>query len=214
MYIHLHVLTLVTCMYMSVQVDQHDIADIGPQESVVRIKDRTLVTLTIHRGLDLGGEHLYDEIFYSDSRNNSQDLSQSQDENTPSNMTSTYPRPRGRTAVRLEENQRYYNHPLPASTPATPTTAANGGHLNVRPVHRAVQRHSSGPLEKGSKDSGLSSDGSTHQDCMEDSRHVGFTGTPEPYHVRMGSQGSHCSSSEHSRIEGNYEVEVCVRVTV
>lgn len=195
------------------QVDQHDIAVIGPQESVARIKEKTLVTLTIHRGLD-SGEHLYDEIFYSDSRNNSQDQLSQQDENTPSNMiTTTYPRHRGRTAARQEENQQYYNHPVPAPTPAATTTtatpaASNGGHLNVRPVHRAVQRHSSGPLEKGSKDSGLSSVGSTHQDCCED-RHAGFTGTTEPYHVRMGSQGSHCGS-EHSRIEGNYEVEVRV----
>ena len=199
-----------TCdLHVSTQVDQHDIAVIGPQESVARIKEKTLVTLTIHRGLD-SGEHLYDEIFYSDSRNNSQELSQ-QDENIPSNMTSTYPRPRGRTAVGAEESQRYYNHSVPAVTATT--TVTNGSHLNVRPMHRAVQRHSSGPLEKGSKDSGLSSDGSVHQDCCED-RHAGFTGTPEPYRVRVGSQGSHSSGSEHGRIEGriegNYEVEVCV----
>ena len=78
------------------------------------------------------------------------------------------------------------------------------------------------PRERGSKDSGLSSGSSVHQDDADPSqgRH-GFVGNPHAgessLHNRLcrtGSGGSgsylpeHCVSNIHCRVEGDFEVEV------
>lgn len=172
---------------------------------------------------------MYDEIFYSDLSQQSQHSSQ-QDDNTPINMA-TYPRPRG-TGGRMpigDDNQRYFRHPPAPSSPAPPPPTAglqphlqnhSHQHRSARPGHRGAgvfhTPHGKPPqsLEKGSKDSGLSSGSSTHQEGGGAQDHT-FKG----HHRRMGSQGSQGShpsvaqwveqcSNERCRIEGNYEVEV------
>ena len=72
--------------------------------------------------------------------------------------------------------------------------------VHLKPVQwgMASKRPQSG--ERGSKDSGLSSGSSTHQDNEE--KH----GPPDS---NQGLKASQCpGTSEHCRIEGNYEVEV------
>lgn len=158
------------------------------------------MTLTVHRGIS-ADDHVYDEIFYSENLSQnlsqqslSQNLSQ-QDENTPFNMaSSSSSRPR----VRMEDTG---HHPPPPSSSATP----RGKH-----AHRVLHHQHKSPqgMEKGSKDSGLSSGSSTHQD-QEDRQGL-------QYRSRTQSQGSQSSqgsqleqrSNGRCRIEGNYEVEV------
>lgn len=150
------------------------------------------MTLTVHRGIATG-DHVYDEIFYSE--NLSQNLSQSQslsqnlsqqDENIPFNMASSSSKPR----IRMEERQQ---HPPGPSSSVAP---------RGKPVHRVLHQG----VEKGSKDSGLSSGSSTHQEQE---------GVPHRSRTRsQGSQGSQGSqwveqrSNGRCRIEGNYEVQV------
>lgn len=182
---------------------------------MARIKEKTLVTLTVHRGVaPQDQQHLYDEILYSDSQL-SQNLSQP-DENMPLTPAYTGVRPRGRPALLVEENQRspHPQSPHPQSPHLQsphPRLPSSSGHRGGKPVHRVVLQQPPQGVEKGSKDSGLSSQGSSnhhnHHDNEEGRR-------PEPHHVRMGSQGSQesrgsqSSGSGHSRVEGNYEVEV------
>jgi len=50
-------------------VDYYNISAIPPQEAVARIKDKTMVTLTVLRGLvapTRNPDHIYDEILYAD----------------------------------------------------------------------------------------------------------------------------------------------------
>lgn len=196
------------------QVDHHDLTSISPQEAVARIKEKPFVILTVHRGLGVN-EHVYDEIFYSDSQlsqNNSQ-----QDENMPLNVVSSYPKPRVRAVTTVEESQRYQNqHRQGVSSNGAPVS---GAHHLKQPAHRALHPQVAFPqgMERGSKDSGLSSGSSTHQDSEVNISRQGFAGKRESYHSYAGSQGSqgshvsrgsHQVSNSHCRIEGNYEVEV------
>ncbi len=240
------------CVCVCVQVDGRELISISPPEAVARIKEKTLVTLTVQRGNTGsasgggggGGEHVYDEIFYSDLSQQSQHSSQ-QDENTPLNM-STFPRPRGtggRMAAvgTMDDSQRYYRQPHALSSPAPPPptggqphpqhnhhhhhhhcSGAKPAHRGAGPVSHHAHPHSKPPqgVEKGSKDSGLSSGSSTHQEgggAAED-RHAFLQGG-KSHHRRLGSQGSQGShpggsqwveqcSNDRCRIEGSYEVEV------
>lgn len=189
---------------MHAQVDHHDITSISAQEAVARIKEKTLVTLTIHRGMAKveHDQHLYDEIFYSDSQLSQQSLSQ-QDDSMSLNFP-TYPRAKSRGG-KGDENQGYHRNPSSSSL-ATATGRC------TKPMHRVVHQTNpsqQGTMERGSKDSGLSSGSSTHQE-HEENRHAGRL--PEPHRHRMGSQGSQEShgsqGSGSGMVEGNFEVEV------
>lgn len=188
------------------KVDHHDITSISPQEAVARIKEKTLVTLTIRRGVAEAefDQHVYDEIFYSDSQLSQQSLSQ-QDENMSGLNQTTFPRAKSRgTGRHGEEGQRYHRHPS-SSTITTGSGRRPMHSLVVHPTNPTQQ----GSLERGSKDSGLSSGSSTHQE-HEESRH-GIAWRPElqQHHGSLrGSQGSQSSSNGRSNIEGSYEVEV------
>lgn len=187
-------------------MDHHDITSISPQEAVARIKEKTLVTLTIRRGVAEAefDQHVYDEIFYSDSQLSQQSLSQ-QDENMSGLNQTTFPRAKSRgTGRHGEEGQRYHRHPS-SSTITTGSGRRPMHSLVVHPTNPTQQ----GSLERGSKDSGLSSGSSTHQE-HEESRH-GIAWRPElqQHHGSLrGSQGSQSSSNGRSNIEGSYEVEV------
>ena len=224
---------------------------------MARIKEKTLVTLTVHRGGSNissgggsasggGGDHVYDEIFYSDLSQQSQHSLSQQDENTPLNMA-TYPRPRGTggrtTAINtVDESQRYHRHPPPLhpapTSPAPPPPVSNVQQHQQQhqqrstrslqrvghPPHHAPHKPPQG-MEKGSKDSGLSSGSSTHQEggggggVADNSRHAFLQHGGKSNHRRQGSQGSQGShpggsqwveqcSNERCRIEGSYEFEV------
>ena len=63
------------------QVDNHDLCQLTPQESVARIKENTVVTITVLR--DMGASrtnrqdsHIYDEIMYAELSQQNQSLSQ------------------------------------------------------------------------------------------------------------------------------------------
>lgn len=182
-------------------MDHHDITSISPQEAVARIKEKTLVTLTVHRGVARveRDQHLYDEIFYSDSQLSQQNLSQ-QDDNMSLNFP-TYPRAKGGvTGGQGDENQRSHRKPSSSSV-------ATGSGRRTKPMHQVVHQTNQGT--RGSQDSGLSTGSSVHHEHED-----GFAGRPEPHRHRIGSQGSQgshgsqCSGSGRSRIEGNFEVEV------
>lgn len=156
-----------------------------PQEAVARIKEKTLVTLTVLRGVDCNkrsgeradrgiDDHVYDEILYTDFQL-SQNLSQ-QDENTPINMASGgYPKSSSKGRVPMSRGTSHHH------------------------LHTCKGRD-----KGGSKDSGLSSGSSTHHLNNEEGRVPTF---PDPYRNRVGSQGSRSDSGRNE----DYEVEVRMR---
>ena len=211
------------------QVDHHDIAAIGAQEAVARIKEKTHVTLTVLRGVAYSpdDQHVYDEIFYSDSQLSQQSLSQQEDMSF--NLTAPRP-PKGGSKLVVEETAHHRQ--------LTPSSSAGsgGGSQWPKPVHRVMQQTmpptSGVAMEKGSRDSGLSSGSSTHHDGSEEtpnrrSRHHQQHQQQQHQqhqqqqhqrrqgrrHERVGSQGSQGSQSSGS-LEGNYESEVCLCVCV
>ncbi len=190
---------------------------------MARIKEKTLVTLTVLRGLEWrqgGGpeEHLYDEILYTDSL--SQNLSQ-QDENSLSVvMAAGYPKQKKRSPSILEDNlnqkSRHSNSTSGGGTHLVPVQRKDYHVSNLSTHHHhhsPAGKSSSFRIERGSRDSGLSSGSSNHHDDEAQNRH-GFVMNPEPNHCRQGSyesQSYKCVgklSSSHCRREGNYEVEV------
>lgn len=198
-----------------------------PKEAVARIKERTLVALTIIRGLEpfphkgQSDDHVYDEI-YSDRQLGQNHLDENTPINSDSTMSSGFPLPKTKTGKvpPIDQNQR--SHAPKLLQPLSP--------LPVRAVHRdkpLLCKTSKYPraLEGGSKDSGLSSGSSTHQENEDPhlGRHMFAPSSPvgdSPRHHfhRTGSGSSvgpisqRPTSNSHCHIEGEYEVEVSLNL--
>lgn len=145
-------------MFFHAQVDNFDLWRMTPQESVARIKERTVITLTVLR--ETGNmaaapnrQHIYDEIMYSDL--SQQNLSQNalsqpgllqHDENHPPT-----PPPINFGKFGSASQQNLLDHEEPSHKPQKamrPTSPA---------AHFVYRTSSSGQGERTSKDSGLSS---------------------------------------------------------
>ena len=214
-------------------MDFHDLSRMNPQEAVARIKDKTLVTLTVIRNSNtqqmdynfssIPEEHIYDEILYTDSL--SQNLSQ-QDENFPPFATkeSSSSRKHGRRRQRKDGQNRPSKLALKRST----SPVANSAFLRPTPGNQGSP-HSG---EKGSKDSGLSSgsSGSKHQEEEQQQQQQEQQGEVPMDRSQAGRLSYRTEqeiaknflktqqkyqesavlvpSSRNCRIEGEYEVEV------
>ena len=172
------------------QVDNFDLHSISTQEAVARIKDQTIVTLTVLRGGsppegEMGShyhcleeaEHIYDEILYTDLVQ----LSQSDENYPPLSMMShmhahrdEYSKDnafrRNRVPMHSEPQNRRPSHNRPVSPMATYGFRTNPHNQKTPP---------SG--EKSSKDSGLSS---------------GSSGSPHPF-VRPPVSQKHPLGAPH-----------------
>lgn len=146
-------------MLFPAQVDGFDLWRMTPQESVARIKEKTVVTLTVIRdsgnmSAQTNRQHIYDEIMYTDL--SQQNLSQNtlsqpglsqHDENHP-----PIPPPMNFGKYSSASQQDLLSHEEPSHRPQKhmrPTSPA--AHLMYR------TSSSSGQGERTSKDSGLSS---------------------------------------------------------
>ena len=140
---------------------------------MARIKEKTLVTLTVLRGLEplhstvIPGveEHIYDEILYNDFQL-SQGLSQ-QDENSLPVLAGLFKNNRKKHHKSGQVCEDGHSHRQAQKRPTSP--AANFFHKMKQAgqsVHETHPPHQGG--EKGSKDSGLSS---------------GSSGSPHPRHM-------------------------------
>jgi len=212
------------------------LASINPQEAVARIKQKSLVNITVLRGsnprsrvrsldFDVDDSHVYEEILYSDCNQSlsqggaSQGHSQvflSQDDNGGGSVTSGshFSSSRNKPAKMEDRSQRLQNQQQLSSSSLQ---------LSYGRERTVGGKPAKNPRERGSKDSGLSSGSSGHQDDADPSqgRH-GFVGNPHAgensmQHNRIcrtssGGSGSyhpeHCVSNIHCRVEGDYEVEV------
>lgn len=142
-------------LFFIAQVDNFELWHMTPQESVARIKERTVITLTVLR--ETGNmaaapnrQHIYDEIMYSDL--SQQNLSQNalsqpgHDENYPPT-----PPPINFGKYGSASQQNLLDHEEPSHKPPKamrPTSPA---------AHLMYRTSSSGQGERTSKDSGLSS---------------------------------------------------------
>ena len=154
------------------QVDNYDLWDMTPQESVARIKEKPVLTITVLR--DVGHEstqhHIYDEIIVTDL--SQQNLSQ-QDENVPPTpppmdfgkfSPSAQPKLLHNGAALMSEDPSHRSQRLRPTSPAAQFT---------------YKTSNSGQGEHTSKDSGLSSGSS-------DSPHQALRQTdPKPAVTRL-----------------------------
>ncbi len=192
-----------------------------------------MVTITVLRGTNTHSHsqgvdydnHVYDEILYTDcsqglSQGQSQGHSQgfSQDEGLPGGvMSSNHLLPKSKLGKSSsdDKNQRLRMQQQLSSS----SLQLQYGRDRV-----AMSKQGKVPRERGSKDSGLSSGSSGHQDDLDPSpgRHT-FVGAPHGMentkHHRISRTGSGGSgsyqpeqqvSNMHCRVEGDSEVEVSV----
>lgn len=212
-------------------MDLYDLCKINPKEAVARIKDKTVVTLTVLRGDEYQQqntsqkeEHIYDEILYADL---CPALSQS-DENYPPVLAMASP---GFSKDSLQKRRAPMLEDLQNKRPASPL---------ANHIDRATSSAQTG--EKGSKDSGLSSGSSGHvfsrhnEKAVENQKGVAHPnlGAGNALNRSVGARSSyrteremvrnflksqkrsghthqlHTQSSKRRnyRIEGGYEVEV------
>lgn len=210
-------------------MDLYDLCKINPKEAVARIKDKTVVTLTVLRGDEYQQqstsqkeEHIYDEILYADL---CPALYQS-DENYPPALVMASP---GFSKDCLQKRRAPMLEDLQNKRPASPL---------ANHVDRATSSAQTG--EKGSKDSGLSSGSSGHGFCrhneraVENQKGVAHPNLGNALNRSVGARSSyrteremvrnflksqkrsghthqlHTQSSKRRnyRIEGGYEVEV------
>ena len=137
-------------LFRSLQVDNYDLCRLSPQESVARIKEKSVVTLTVLRQ---GGhetskkdEHIYDEILYADLTQNLSQPNLLQDENFP-------PTPPPMDFKFSPAPRRKYSMPI-LDDPSTREPKP------IRPISSSANctyRITSSQGEQTSKDSGLSS---------------------------------------------------------
>lgn len=221
---------------MSVQVDFHDLSTINPQEAVARIKEKTLVTITVQRGSNPhsnrqgvdpeGDNHVYDEILYTDclSQNLSQGLSQGHSQGFDENLPGGGGGGGGMAFNHLPlKNKPGKNHSEDKGQRLRLQQQLSSSSLQLQHVRDRTMGGKQGkaPRERGSKDSGLSSGSSVHQDDMDPSQGKHNLGGPHggegPLLHRLcrtssGGSGSYLPeqqvSSVHCRIEGDLEVEV------
>ena len=203
-------------------MDLYDLCKINPKEAVARIKDKTVVTITVLRGDEYQQqdtsqkeEHIYDEILYADL---CPALSQS-DENYPPAPVMASP---GFSKDSLQKRRAPMQEDLQNKRPASP-----------------LANHTAQTGEKGSKDSGLSSGSSghgfsRHERAGESQRSVAHPNLGNALNRSVGARSSyrteremmrnflksqkrsghthqlHTQSSKRRnyRIEGGYEVEV------
>lgn len=132
------------------QVDSLDLWRMTPQESVARIKEKTVITLTVLReiGCSPNRQHIYEEIMYSDlsQQNLSQPGLSQPDENHPPT-----PPPMNFGKFGSASQQNLLDQEEPGHKPQKhlrPTSPA---------AHLMYRTSSSGQGERTSKDSGLSS---------------------------------------------------------
>lgn len=130
------------------QVDNFDLSKMNPRESVSRIKENSVVKVTVLRDTKPGGargdQHIYDEILYADLSQN-QKLSQQDDSFPPAPPPMDFGK----------------HHPSSSSRqkPAMPAIEEpSNRHLrSTSPAAHFIYRTSSSQGEHTSKDSGLSS---------------------------------------------------------
>lgn len=153
-------------------MDFYSLTAIHPQEAVARIKDKTLVTLTILRGLVPPSklhkqgthisDHIYDEILYADQQQQlSQNLSQQEDGFPPFMTTGLIRDPsfasrRHRMAITEDDSFRTPAHAL-LRRPSSPLETVKEFQHHRMESGLPINGHTTLPGEKGSKDSGLSS---------------------------------------------------------
>lgn len=209
-------------------MDLYDLCKINPKEAVARIKDKTVVTITVLRGdeyqqqnISQKEEHIYDEILYADL---CPALSQS-DENYPPAPVMASP---GFSKDSLQKRRAPMQEDLQNKRPASPL---------ANHIERATSSAQNG--EKGSKDSGLSSGSSghgfsRHERAGESQKSVAHPNLGNALNRSVGARSSyrteremmrnflksqkrsghthqlHTQSSKRRnyRIEGGYEVEV------
>lgn len=209
-------------------MDLYDLCKINPKEAVARIKDKTVVTITVLRGDEYQQqntsqkeEHIYDEILYADL---CPALSQS-DENYPPAPVMASP---GFSKDSLQKRRAPMQEDLQNKRPASPL---------ANHIERATSSAQNG--EKGSKDSGLSSGSSghgfsRHERAGESQKSVAHPNLGNALNRSVGARSSyrteremmrnflksqkrsghthqlHTQSSKRRnyRIEGGYEVEV------
>ena len=209
-------------------MDLYDLCKINPKEAVARIKDKTVVTITVLRGDEYQQqntsqkeEHIYDEILYADL---CPALSQS-DENYPPAPVMASP---GFSRDSLQKRRAPMQEDLQNKRPASPL---------ANHIERATSSAQNG--EKGSKDSGLSSGSSghgfsRHERAGESQKSVAHPNLGNALNRSVGARSSyrteremmrnflksqkrsghthqlHTQSSKRRnyRIEGGYEVEV------
>ena len=152
------------------QVDFYNLTAIHPQEAVARIKDKTLVTLTILRGLvppskqgTHASDHIYDEILYADQQL-SQNLSQ-QEDGFPQFMATgllrdpSFASHRHRAAAMNEDDSLRLHAQALNRRPSSPLATVKEFQQQQHQMESTPMTtgQSTLPGEKGSKDSGLSS---------------------------------------------------------
>lgn len=207
-------------------MDFYSLTVIPPEEAVARIKDKPTVTLTVVRGLvpptahkqnSAYSDHIYDEILYADQEK----LSHHDD-----------------GALLKESGHR---HRLGANS--SPSTRRKGSPLGFQHQHQPVGANQNTlPVEKGSKDSGLSSGSSTSPDhkhrvtrCEESEVYAedarfgkpvsvwksykterenlqNFLKTKKQNSEQLEAEETESRRRKTCRIEGEYEVEVCTYI--
>ena len=161
-------LCILLTMYESLsQVDNHDLGKISNQEIVKRIKDGSVVTITVLRGggmeansvPHLEEEHVYDEILYADL---SQPTLSQQDENFPFMAQRDTSPP----AVRKNSFPLYDSRPPRMVRPVSPGPTYLYRATTTVQASSPQSQKAKQSGEKSSKDSGLSS---------------GSSGSPNPF---------------------------------
>ena len=209
-------------------MDLYDLCKINPKEAVARIKDKTVVTITVLRGDEYQQqntsqkeEHIYDEILYADLC----PALTGTDENYPPASVMASP---GFSKDSLQKRRAPMQEDLQNKRPASPL---------ANHIERATSSAQNG--EKGSKDSGLSSGSSghgfsRHERAGESQKSVAHPNLGNALNRSVGGRSSyrteremmrnflksqkgsgrthqlHTQSSKRRnyRIEGGYEVEV------